>query len=39
MKSEFNLWKTKWIRENDDGLNIPNNALVSFIHCDKDIYY
>lgn len=38
LKAEFNLWKTKWIRENDGSFNIPNNALDYLIKCNENIY-
>lgn len=38
VQAEFDLWKTKWIREKQSGIKVPNTALDALEACDTDIF-
>lgn len=38
VQAEFDLWKTKWIRENLSGVKLPKTALDTLEACDGDIF-
>ncbi|XP_050066070.1 zinc finger MYM-type protein 1-like [Aphis gossypii] len=39
LKSELNLWKSKWIREKNEGFNISNlDTMTSFELCSEMLY-